>query len=243
MKLNIMTFNVQHFRNYNFKSEDRIDFDTFASYIVSKNPDILGLNEVRGGGEPPYYTDQPKIVSEKTGYPHYYFCEAVRFRDVNRYGNAMMSRFDFKGETIGIPNPPAETLDKAVWAEPRAVLKGEFDIEGKKLTVLSTHFGLNVSEAQNAVKTVCDIADSCDTPMILMGDFNLTPDSPVLKPIFERFEDTEPLLKGDNTFTFPSDDASSKIDYIFTRGVKVNSAQINRDIVSDHYSISAEIEI
>ena len=77
---------------------------------------------------------------------------------------------------------------------------------------------------------------------MLMGDFNLTPDSPMLAPIRERFEDTEPLLGEGDHCTFPSDKPKMKIDYIFTRGVRVVSAHINNDVVSDHCSIQAEIE-
>ena len=243
MKLNIMTFNVQHMRNYNFKNEDRIDFDTFASYIAGKNPDIIGLNEMRGKGDSPVYEDQVGIVGGKAGYEHTFFAPATLMGGSNPYGNAMMSHYPFTAENIIIPDPTEEekSIEKG-WYETRCVIKSDFSFEGRALTVVATHFGLNPSEARHAVETVCKIADATENPIVLMGDFNLKPDSPMLAPIRERFEDTEPLLGEGDHCTFPSDKPEMKIDYIFTRGVRVVSAHINNDVVSDHCSIQAEIE-
>lgn len=242
MKLNIMTFNVQHMRNYNFKNEDRIDFDTFASYIAGKNPDIIGLNEMRSKGDSPDYDDQVGIVGGKAGYEHVYFAEAIRFGN-NPYGNAMMSHYPFEAQTVLIPeSTPEEKAIEKTGYEIRCVLRADYDFGGKKLTVLTAHFGLAPSEAIHGAETVCALADSIDNPIVLMGDFNITPDSPALAPIRERFEDTELLLGEGDHYTFPSDKPEMKIDYIFTRGVKAISAHINNDVVSDHCSIQAEIE-
>ncbi len=242
MKLKIMTFNVQHMRDYNFKHSDNIDMDKFAGYISSHGADIVGMNEVRGKGAVPEYDDQTDIVGEKAGYPYRYFARAIMVGGVNPYGNALLSHHEFTAETIAIPDPTEKEPDGRYF-ESRCVLKAEFCFGEKKLTVLTCHFGLNPSEAKNAVKTVCDIADSCKTPIVLMGDFNLTPDSPILDPIRTRFSDTEELLGEGKHYTYPSDGATMKIDYIFLKDAKGLSAKINNDIVSDHYSMETVIEL
>ena len=243
MKLNIMTFNVQHMRNYGFKNEDRIDFDTFASYIAGKNPDIIGLNEVRGKGDSPAYENQVSIVGKKAGYGHTFFAPAILVGGSNPYGNAMMSHHPFTAEKVLIPDPTEEekSAEKG-WYETRCAVKADFSFECRVLTVIATHFGLNPSEARHAADTVCKIADGTENPIVLMGDFNLRPDSPLLAPIRERFEDTEAFLGAGSHCTFPSDKPGMKIDYIFTRGVRVLTAHINNDVVSDHCSMQAEIE-
>ncbi len=240
MKCKVMTFNVQHFRNYNYPKENRVDLDFFANYVLSKNADIVGLNEVFNSG-PPEYQKQVFRVAEKAKYGHAYFAEAIKLSKTMGYGNALMSKYPFTGESILVPDPMESELNGR-YAETRCVLKAEVDLGEKKLTVLSCHFGLNDAEARNAVRTVCEIADSCKTPMLLMGDFNFPPDSPILAPLFERFENTEDFFGRENA-TFPSDKPKIKIDYIFVRGVKVLQASIQREVISDHCPIVAEIEI
>ena len=46
-KMKLLTFNVQHFRNYITRE---IDIDLFARTIKEINPDIICLNEVFGEG-------------------------------------------------------------------------------------------------------------------------------------------------------------------------------------------------
>jgi endonuclease/exonuclease/phosphatase family metal-dependent hydrolase len=108
------------------------------------------------------------------------------------------------------------------------------------ITVLVIHFGLNSDEQKNAVKTVLENIekDKC----ILMGDFNVTPTSVVLSPITKVMQDTASFLS-EQKFSFPSDNPRIKIDYIFvSKDVKVVSAEIPADIVSDHLPYIAKMD-
>ncbi len=240
MQLKIMTFNVQHFRNFNYPMEDRVDFDFFAKYVAEKNADIVGLNEVYNNGIEAQQRQAFK-VAERAGYAYAYFAEATKIHGVNDYGNAMISKYPFQGSHTIVPDPRPEELN-GEYAETRCILKAEFAFEGKKLTVFCCHFGLNDAEIRNAVQKVCSMADACDTPLVLMGDFNATPDSSILTPLYECFDSTDGFF-GENGATFPSPAPEQKIDYIFTRDVKVLSAVVCRDVLSDHCAIVAEIEV
>lgn len=240
MKLRVMTYNVQHFKHYYSEDWDSTEFNMFAEYLTKKNPDIVGMNEVRGKGNHPSYTDQTGTVSEKAGYANSFFAPAVMLYGTEPYGNALMSHLPFSASNVPIPIPEGKTEAEC---EPRCVIRADYTVNGKPLTVLDSHFGLSDEEARLAVKTVCDIADSVSNPIILMGDFNLTPDSPILLPLRERFSDTEELLPQDNRYTFPSYKPDCKIDYIFVRGAKVNRADIYVDVLSDHCPMEIEIEI
>lgn len=239
MKIRIMTYNVQHFKHYYSTDWDSAEFDTFAEYIQQKNPHVIGMNEVRGKGNHPAYTDQTGIISEKTGYENSFFAPAVMLNGTEPYGNAMMSHLPFTASNIPIPLPKNKSEAEC---EPRCVLRADFNINSTPLTVLDAHFGLSEEEIRLAVSTVCDIADSVTNPLVVMGDFNITPDSPVLLPLRERLTDTENLLQN-NRFTFPSDKPDRKIDYIFTRNINVLSANIYTDVLSDHCPMEIEIEI
>ena len=96
--------------------------------------------------------------------------------------------------------------------------------------------GLNKDERENAVKTILSIAP--EEKCIIMGDFNCTPDSEELKPLFGKYNcsDTE-------TFTFPSDKPRVKIDYIFTSpDIEIVDRGTTTDVVSDHLGQWIEIK-
>lgn len=238
MKLRILTFNIQHCRSFLQGDPEVIDFGLFADAIRCFDPDIVGLNEVRGEGESPKYEAQAQKLAELLGY-HYYFAPAIHFPGYGPYGNAIMSKHPLENtEIVPIPDPTERTGH--CYYETRCVAKAQ--ING--LTVLVTHFGLNEDEAKNAVETVCREIDASACPVVLMGDFNVTPDNPVLLPIRERLNDTEDVFRTKGMLSFPSDKPTEKIDYIFTsKDIKTTFATLPQMIVSDHRPLFATVEI
>ena len=106
--------------------------------------------------------------------------------------------------------------------------------------MLVIHFGLNPDEQKNAVDTVLGHIE--DERCILMGDFNVTPDNPVLDPIRERMRDTAELFATELK-SFPSDNAKYKIDYAFvSRDIELVGADIPAVVVSDHRPYTVEIK-
>ena len=107
------------------------------------------------------------------------------------------------------------------------------------MTVLVIHFGLNADEQENAVKTIIENAplEKC----ILMGDFNVEPNNPILDPIRNLMKDTsDGFCQGKPSF--PSDNPRIKIDYIFvSKDIEVVKADIPEIIASDHRPHTAEI--
>lgn len=233
--MRVMTFNIQHCLDY---KKRKIDFDLFAEKIKEFNPDFCGLNEVRGKGFLAGYTNQTEKLSRKTGMCGY-FGEAIKVKGLAPYGNAILSKKPVKSaETIKIPDP--ETKNEKVKYETRCVIKAVVEENGKDILFLVTHMGLSISERKNAVKTICEIADSTDLPVILMGDFNACPDEDTLKPLYERFTDT---LGNESVNTFPSDNPEIKIDYIFFRGLECKNTKVIKEVVSDHLPIITEVVV
>ena len=235
MQLKIMTFNTQHCLNY-LTSE--IDYEIMAETILKQSPDIVSLNEMRDEGPMEGYDAQVKILSEKTGMRGY-FAEAISFDGQNPYGNGLLTRFPIlKTEVIPIPVP--EVRPYSDWYEDRCLLKATLDIHGEALTVLVIHVGLNPDEAQRAIDTI--LANLPSERCVLMGDFNLTPDNPILAPIFDRMQDAASLIGGD-AFSYPSDKPREKIDYVFaSKDIKIKAAEIPAVVASDHRPHTAIIE-
>lgn len=236
MRLKIMSFNTQHCLNYITR---KIDFPRMAEVIRESGADIIGLNEMRGAGEHPEYTAQTETLAEKLGF-NYYFAKAIDVNGNNPYGNGLLSRYPIiSAETVKIPDPEPRRYNG--YYESRCVLKARIDTPAGEMTVLVTHFGLNPDEAENAVSTVLMNAER--ERCVLMGDFNLTPESPILKPIRAELFDTAELFGGE-LLSFPSDKPDRKIDYVFTsRDIKVITADIPAVVASDHRPHTAEIEI
>ena len=230
--MKIMTFNTQHCLNYVTKE---IDFPKMAETIMQLDPDIVGLNEMRGESAHPRYEAQVENLAKLSGMPYFYFAPAIYFDGKNPYGNGILSKYPIENpETIIIPDPVEKKYTG--YYETRCVLKAKIE----DVTVLVTHMGLNPDEAENAVKTM--LANKTSEKCVMMGDFNLVPTDPLLAPIFEAMTDTAEAFSGPK-LSFPSDVPDRKIDYIFvSRDGKVKVADIPAIVASDHRPHTATVE-
>lgn len=237
MNIKVMSFNTQHCKNYITRE---IDYDAMVNAIRTCEADIVGLNEMYGAGEAETFEAQVQILAEKLGY-HYYFAKAIDVfkKESSPYGNGLISRFPIKSaETIKVPDPAVRSYKG--YYESRCLLKATIDVEGG-LTVCVSHFGLNPDEQENAVATL--VSNLEPTRCIAMGDYNVTPEKPVLTPIRDVMFDTAELFDGEK-LSFPSDEPRCKIDYIFTsRDLNVLSADIPAIVASDHRPHTIEVEL
>ena len=229
-----MSYNTQHCLNY---VTQEIDYDIIADTIKKCEADIIGLQEIRDKNYNRSYDAQAKILAKKLGYDHY-FAEAINFDGKYAYGNAILSRYPIAyAETIRIPDPVIRKYTGHY--ETRCLLKAEIDA-GTELNVLVSHFGLNPDEQENAVETV--LSHLPENRTVLMGDFNMRPENPILNPIRQRLFDTAQLFPAPK-LSFPSDAPTMKLDYIFVSDdIRVHSADIPPIVSSDHRPHTATIE-
>ena len=228
-----MSFNTQHCLNY---LEKKIDFELMAKTVTDCNADVVGLNEMRGLGTDPEYTAQVERLAELTGMPYYYFAKAIDTAG-GPYGNGILSKVPIlKAETVMIPDPIPHAYKG--YYETRCILKAEL---AGGMTVLVTHMGLHPDEHALAVSTV--LANVSDEKCVLMGDFNMEPDNPILAPLFEKMKDTAAYFDAPK-LSFPSDQPRHKIDYLFvSNDVTVKSADIPAIVASDHRPYVAQMEL
>lgn len=237
MKYTFMSFNIQSCRNYMTR---KFSTNQIANVIKLYNPDIIGLNEVRGekftATADESWFPQIKELSEKSGYKYYYHGVAIKLN--GPYGNAILSKYPLKNiETISIPDPLIK--DEKAFYESRCIIKAEIE----DFTLLVTHVGLAKSEQLNALTTINLLLDNINTKVVLMGDFNMTPDDVNIKSLSNRLIDTSIYFKY-KTLSFPSKNPVMKIDYIFTsKDIKVIDAYIPKIIASDHYPHIALLDI
>ena len=232
--MKIMTYNVQHCKNY---LEQKIDYELIAKIIRESDAEIVGLNEMFSDGEGSQFPNQTKILSELSGYENYYFAEAIKLRGASPYGNAMLSKLPIKSvETIIIPDPNPRMYKG--YYETRCILKATFE---NGLTVLIVHVGLVQDEKESAFKTLLE--NIVDEKCILMGDFNVEPDSPFLDAIRARMNDAADKFDAPK-LSFPSDKPTMKIDYIFaSKDIEIVAADIPEIVGADHRPHTIEIKL
>lgn len=227
MKLKIMTFNIQHCLDYKRRV---IDHTVMTDVIAGLDADVCGLNEVRGRGKSEDYTAQAERMAATLDM-HGVFGQSALIHGYDPYGNAVLSKFPIMSFNV-IPIPQITDT------EPRSVLRCELS---SGLQVYQSHFGLSTPEFECAVETAHTLLKNETKPAVLMGDFNMTPDNEILKPLTDSFESADKYL--DSALTFPSDAPRIKIDYIFANDkVKILSARVPEIVASDHRPIVAEIE-
>jgi len=249
MQLKIMTYNIcsgHHFEEeagYKPGHPAPYDLSRCSKVIADIAPDICGLNEVDDYAERTGFVGQTERISQTTGM-NGFFGKALDFSK-GHYGNAVLSRFPIlEAEVIPIPDP--QVHDEPAHYESRSVTRVVLDADGERITVLQTHFGLAISEQQNAQQTLLQILDKEPGPVILMGDFNIRPNNALLDPIRERLIDTAFLQPGYfKTFpSYPSDYPDCKIDYVFvSRHFTPKALTIPQVRASDHMPYVAEVSL
>lgn len=243
MNINVGTFNIQHGKNYPHflkTGESVIDLESCVRQIRETKLDICGLNEVYNE-ERTGNVNQAKFIGESLGY-HYYFARAIDIEN-GEYGNALISRFPIKStETFPIEIKKEERTDSEMY-ENRVLLHAVIDIDGKELSVYVCHFGLVSDEQLKAEKIIADVIKNDEKPVVLMGDFNITPDNKIIKNFKDFLFDTSELVSG-NILTFPSDTPTKRIDYIFiNKKIKALNAAVPEVSCSDHreYTVSLSV--
>lgn len=234
MKLRLMTFNTEHCKNF---LTEEINYKEVINLIKKHNPDIIGLNEIYGKGfDKNIKKDQAEYIANQLGY-YYYFGKASRL-SFKPYGNAILSKYPIMdAKTIKIPYPFIKKGNK--YYERRSIIKCTIQINNQKLAVYVTHLGLNPDEQLNGINTI--IKSLTKEKFIIMGDFNMNYDNKTLLPLENLTINADTKLKA-KKYTWPSDNPKYKFDYIFTsKNIKVLSADIPSDIVSDHLPYIAEI--
>ena len=245
MKLKLMTYNIAAGRVYLDYAETKkapVDITRCGEVIKGEAPDILGLNEVDCLTERSGLVDETETLKEMLQM-NGFFGKAIDLPG-GEYGNAFLSKYPILEQEV-IEIPEVENKIPGYYYERRVILRAKLDVAGG-LTVLQLHSGLSEDEKINCIDKLCQVFDSIDTPVVVMGDFNMTPDYPALEKVRERLIDTKYLLNDGDFMTYGTFEGVNKlhIDYIFvSKDIKPLKLTVPDTAVSDHYPMALECEI
>ncbi len=252
-RLTVMSYNIRNGEAKDGTNSWEYRYPASAMMLDDQKPDIFGVQEA--------YLYQVKYLTE---FPGFYKSVGVG-RDDGKTKGEYMSIF-YNKKTVKMikwgtfwlsetPDEPSFGWDAAcrrtaTWA----LLKDKKT--GNRFYYINTHLDHKGKEARrNGLKLIVDYIDKMNPkgyPMVLTGDFNMTPDSPEFEELVKRMQDARevaPITDHLATFNGWGKSDSSIIDYIFIKGWSkcisyetVRKPYMDRKFISDHYPIKAVLE-
>jgi len=257
-EMNVISFNIR----YNTPNDrenawpNRIEMVT--GLLRFHDADIFGLQEALHG----------QILDVKNDLPEYEWFGVGRDdgKKEGEFSPIFYNKSKFKLLDHGTfwlsetPEKPSSGWDAAL---NRIVTWGMFKSKetGKEFMVFNTHFDhVGVEARKNSATLIRKKVEEmvpADTPVILTGDFNLTPDQKPIETLKEYLDDSRDVTKEPpygpvgtyNGFDINADLSRRRIDYIFVKGdIEVLKYAALSDIndkrfPSDHLPVFAKVQL
>lgn len=241
--LRVMTYNVHSC----IGMDGKIDPERIARVIARARPDVVALQELDVGRSRTQGRDQAQIIAHSLEMD-FHFHPTVHLEE-ERYGDAVLThlpRFLLKAAPLpGLADKPQ--------LEPRGALWMSVDLHGCEVQIINTHLGLIAAERTAQADALLGedwLGNArCRAPVILCGDFNSLPSSPVCRQLATRLNDVQIAARRHRPrSTFSGRFPMMRIDHIFVSpdievtGIEVPDSELAR-VASDHLPLVAELRI
>ena len=248
--IRIMSYNLHQ----GFDVDGYLAIEDLADTINDQSPDIIALQEVSRGWVIDGSFDMLVWLSRRLDMPYVWGPAADSI-----WGNAILSRYpilDARNEPM--PNNSQLQLK-------RSFITSQIDIGGgEPLTVIATHLHHLPDEGrlrEPQVQAVLRAWDN-DDRSVLLGDFNGLPGDPEMLSLEDAglkdaFLSSPKDLAGGNLstseqgtsarmveqgYTWPSDNPSKRIDYIWiSSDLKASDFSITDSLASDHFGVAVTL--
>lgn len=236
--LKIMSYNIRHGEGI----DTILDLSRSAKIIAAQTPDLCGLQEV----------DDFCIRTDSVGQTTYL---AQSTSMIGTFGKFM----DFQGGAYGMATLSAKRLISTKILslpdgkyEPRVAIVHEVQIaEGCTIAFANVHFDWisdqeGIKNRLKQAKALVKYVDGLNQPVIIIGDFNCTPDSPTMT-YFEQ-QGFVFVKKGTDNFSFQLG-KKVEIDHVIYRNTnkvkfkKKGILLLDEPVVSDHRPLVVELEV
>jgi endonuclease/exonuclease/phosphatase family metal-dependent hydrolase len=241
--LRIATYNVHSCVGL----DGRLSIARIARVLAHLDADVVALQELDMRRLRSGHADQAREIAHELEM-EYHFHPALTVAE-EAYGDAVLSRFPMRLVRAG--RLPAGLERPRL--EPRGALWVAIDVDGQELQLVNTHLGLLPREQSAQVAALLGPewighAD-CQGPVVLCGDFNLPPRSPIYRRITGQLRDAQHALNGHRPRnTWFSHLPFRRIDYVFVNdGSQVVQIQVpNHQLAkaaSDHLPIVVDLRL
>lgn len=234
--LRVLCYNIHHGAG----EDGVIDLKRIVNVIKSVNPDMVSLQEVDKGVDRTGRVDQPAVLAELTGM-HVVFEKNIDFQG-GEYGNAVLTRLPI--ESYKNHKLPQLTPD-----EQRGMLEVRVRLDDRQIVFYATHFDYHGDDEERlaSAELFSDmVSQQPAKTVILAGDLNARPDSPVLVKLNTFLIDTHDPDCGPG-YTYPADAPDRRIDYILhtpDAGLRAVEARVlDEPLASDHRPLLVVFEL
>jgi endonuclease/exonuclease/phosphatase family metal-dependent hydrolase len=137
---------------------------------------------------------------------------------------------------------------RAKGAIPRGALVARIGRAGTRLWVFSTHLGLHPGVRRRNAEELMNLVLALDEPAIVGGDLNEGPDGKAASWLAERLWDAWAQVGQGPGETFPGEDPTARIDYLFaSEKIQVHEAAVIRTleatVASDHLPLVVDVAL
>jgi endonuclease/exonuclease/phosphatase family metal-dependent hydrolase len=220
LPLRVMTYNIHSCMGI----DGKIRPERVARVINHFDPDIVAVQEVDAHRSRSRGHDQAQLIADHLRMTHVF--QTMLEEEKERYGIAVFARYPFKVLKAAHLTP----ADRRIFREARGAIWLQIEPEGGvPFHFINTHFGLGRNERRQQAEELLGqgwlggVGE--DEPVILCGDFNTGPRSPVFTRLQSRLRDAQLSVNGHKPrATFSSVKPLLRIDHVF---------------VSRHFSVEA----
>jgi endonuclease/exonuclease/phosphatase family metal-dependent hydrolase len=225
-EIRVLCWNIHH----GVGEDGKLDLPRIAALIKARQPDVVALQEVDNRCRRSGSVDQTAELAKLTGMTGV-FGKAMD-HDGGEYGQAILSKHPI-GETK-IHRLPGD-------GEPRIGFEAVVTIGGKPLRMVSVH--LDHQQDARRLKQAEALAAALEKgglPVILAGDFNDVPGSPVMKAFDAGWT---AMAKKEPVLTAPADKPEVEIDHVLLRGFEPRGLLevLPEAVASDHRPIAGVV--
>lgn len=234
--IRVMTFNIHHGEGL----DGKVDLGRIASLIKGERADLVALQEVDRGVERTDRRDMPMALATLTGMACV-FSNNFHYQG-GQYGNAVLTRFPVLSAT----NSHYQMLRTN---EQRGLLQVTVETFAHRIVFMNTHIDYRRDDAERLlnVREIQSLASQySESPIVLCGDFNDTPDSRVHERLKETFHDTWELVARDKGWSYPAESPRKRIDYVWiskTANLEIVEARVLESVASDHRPVIVELRL
>lgn len=236
--LRILCYNIHHANPPS--RPDFIDLQAIANVIKQQQPHLVALQEVdvhtmRSGKS----SNQAQELARLTGMKAF-FAKAIDYEG-GEYGVAILSKLPMEE----MKNTPLPTAD-GTGGEHRTLATAVITLpQGNKIVFACTHLDAQRQDTNRflQINKIVEVLQLEKLPVVMAGDFNAVPSTPVIKKLDEFFTRTCITNCG---FTVPVINPSKTIDFIAVKpGAVFNVIEhqvIDEKYASDHLPVKAVIQ-
>lgn len=236
----VLTYNI-----HAGKDAQLVDnLDRVAAIIDSTGADIVLLQEVDRRTQRANRIDHFAELSSRTGM-HGVFGRSITFQG-GEYGIAVLSRWPIDS-IAAVPLAPEASEERKNY-EPRIALHVVVHMPAGPLHVVNTHLdasGTGNFRKQELIAALAHMKQSVPTgaPLVFGGDLNARPVTNEIAALGFSLADAFDTCGAGSAETFPAHAPDRRIDYIFFRYARCQTARVITTQASDHRPMLAILEI